>query len=50
MVMLLLEPIKIGSLELQNRIVMPAMHLGYSPFGRITDQLLAFMASAVAAS
>jgi len=40
--MLLLKPIRIGPFELRNRIVMPAMHLGYSPLGRVTDQLVAF--------
>lgn len=40
--MLLLKPIWIGTLELRNRIVMPAMHLGYSPFGRVSDQVVAF--------
>jgi 2,4-dienoyl-CoA reductase (NADPH2) len=40
--MLMLQPMTLGQLELRNRIVMPAMHLGYSPFGRVTDQLLAF--------
>lgn len=40
--MLLLKPLDVGHLTLRNRIVMPAMHLNYSPFGRVTDQLLAF--------
>jgi 2,4-dienoyl-CoA reductase (NADPH2) len=40
--MLLLKPIRVGTLELRNRMVMPAMHLGYSPLGRVSDQLVAF--------
>lgn len=40
--MLLLKPIRVGALELRNRMVMPAMHLGYSPLGRVSDQLVAF--------
>lgn len=41
--MLMLKPIRVGkNLQLRNRMVMPAMHLGYSPLGRVTDQLLAF--------
>lgn len=40
--MLMLKPIQIRNTELRNRMVMPAMHLGYSPFGKVTDQLLAF--------
>lgn len=40
--MKLLTPVKIGSLELKNRVVMPAMHLGYCQAGQITDKLVDF--------
>lgn len=33
---------KIGSLELKNRIVIPAMHLGYTKEGFINDQIIRF--------
>jgi 2,4-dienoyl-CoA reductase (NADPH2) len=29
-------------MELDNRLVMPAMHLNYTPTGKVTDQLVAF--------
>lgn len=35
-------PGKIGSLEVQNRIVMTAMHLNYTPGGRVSDRIVAF--------
>ena len=38
----LFSPIKIKRMELKNRIVMPAMHLGYTPEGEVTDRLLDF--------
>ncbi|RJR27337.1 MAG: FAD-dependent oxidoreductase [Desulfobacteraceae bacterium] len=38
----LFSPIKINSMELKNRIVMTAMHLGYTPEGFVTDQLVDF--------
>ena len=39
----LFSPIKVGSLTLKNRIVMPAMHLGYcNDRGEVTDRLVAF--------
>lgn len=38
----LFSPIQIGKLELKNRIVMPAMHLGYCPTGEVTDRLIEF--------
>ncbi len=39
----LFSPVKIGSLTLKNRIVMPAMHLGYcSDTSEVTDRLVAF--------
>ena len=40
----LLTPIDVGSIRLKNRIVMPAMHLLYTPEGEVTDQLVAFYA------
>ncbi|MCD6569977.1 MAG: FAD-dependent oxidoreductase [Deltaproteobacteria bacterium] len=38
----LFTPITIGKLKLKNRIVMPAMHLNYTPEGEVTDRLVAF--------
>jgi 2,4-dienoyl-CoA reductase (NADPH2) len=38
----LLTPIDIGNLKLRNRIVMTAMHLNYTPDGRVNDRLVAF--------
>ena len=38
----LLEPITVGNLEIRNRIIMPAMHLGYCPDGLVTDQMIGF--------
>ncbi|MDH4209583.1 MAG: NADH:flavin oxidoreductase, partial [Anaerolineae bacterium] len=38
----LFEPVNIGSLELANRIVMPALHLVYTPDGLVTDRLVDF--------
>ncbi|MEL1133758.1 FAD-dependent oxidoreductase [Desulfitobacterium sp. THU1] len=38
----LFSPIRIGTMELKNRIVMPAMHLNYCPTGEVTDQLIEF--------
>jgi 2,4-dienoyl-CoA reductase-like NADH-dependent reductase (Old Yellow Enzyme family)/thioredoxin reductase len=38
----LLTPQKIGRLELRNRIVMTAMHLNYTPDGRVNDRIAAF--------
>jgi hypothetical protein len=38
----LFSGIKINSMELKNRIVMTAMHLGYAPEGFVTDRLLDF--------
>ncbi|HYQ59732.1 MAG TPA: FAD-dependent oxidoreductase, partial [Desulfatiglandales bacterium] len=40
----LFSPIKINSLFLKNRIVMTAMHLGYTPGGQVTDRLVEFYA------
>ena len=39
---LLFSPIIINRLELHNRLVMPAIHLNYTPDGKVTDQLVAF--------
>jgi 2,4-dienoyl-CoA reductase (NADPH2) len=36
------EPIKIGNLELKNRIVMPAMHLCYTPDGMVNERLIRY--------
>jgi len=37
----LLDPLKVGSLELKNRIVMPPMHTGYADAeGMVTEKLL----------
>ena len=41
---LLFSPIRINSLLLKNRIVMTAMHLGYTPEGKVTDRLVEFYA------
>ncbi len=38
----LFSPIKIKDMELKNRIVMTAMHLGYTPEGNVTDRLVDF--------
>ncbi len=38
----LFSPIKINNMELKNRIVMTAMHLGYTPEGEVTDRLIDF--------
>ena len=38
----LFSPIKINRMELKNRIVMTAMHLGYTPDGEVTDRLIDF--------
>lgn len=38
----LFEPIKINSLEIKNRIYMPAMHLGMGNNYHVTDQLIDF--------
>jgi 2,4-dienoyl-CoA reductase (NADPH2) len=41
----LFKSIKINGMELENRIVMPAMHLGYTPEGEVTDRLIDFYSS-----
>lgn len=38
----LFQPITINGMELKNRIVMTAMHLGYTPEGTVTDRLVDF--------
>jgi 2,4-dienoyl-CoA reductase (NADPH2) len=38
----LFTPVQVGHIRLKNRIVMPAMHLNYTPEGEITDRLVAF--------
>lgn len=40
----LFSPIDINGMELKNRIVMTAMHLGYTPEGKVTDRLIDFYA------
>ena len=40
--MKLLQPTRIGGLELKNRIVMPAMHLGYCKDGYIGQRIIDF--------
>jgi 2,4-dienoyl-CoA reductase (NADPH2) len=40
----LFSPITINTMELKNRIVMPAMHLGYSEGGEVNDRLIDFYA------
>jgi 2,4-dienoyl-CoA reductase (NADPH2) len=39
---LLFSPVKINQMELRSRIVMPAIHLNYTPGGKVSDQLVAF--------
>jgi 2,4-dienoyl-CoA reductase (NADPH2) len=39
---LLFSPININQLEIRNRIVLPAMHLGYTPGGLVSDRLVEF--------
>lgn len=38
----LFQSLSLGNLTLANRIMMPAMHLGYCPTGEVTDQLIEF--------
>lgn len=42
MLQTLMSPLEVGPLTLKNRIVMPAMHLGYTPTGEVTDRLVKF--------
>ena len=46
--MKLFSPLSVGPLTLKNRIVMPAMHLGYTPGGEVTDRLIDFYAERAA--
>lgn len=38
----LFSPLRLGNMSLANRIVMPAIHLGYCPGGEVTQQLIEF--------
>ena len=38
----LFTPIEVGGICLKNRIVMPAMHLNYTPDGQVTERLMGF--------
>ena len=40
----LFSPIRLNNMELRNRIVMTATHLGYAPEGEVTDRLVDFYA------
>ncbi|MEX2752196.1 MAG: NADH:flavin oxidoreductase, partial [Candidatus Freyarchaeota archaeon] len=40
--MLLFDPIKIGSMEIRNRIFLPAMHLGYCVNNFVDDRIVNF--------
>lgn len=42
MITKLFEPIKIGQVELKNRVVMTAMHLNYTPNGLVNDKFVDF--------
>jgi len=44
----LFQPLTIGSLQLKNRIIMPAMHLNMADDYRVSEQLLAFYAERAA--
>ena len=39
---MLFKPARVGSLELKNRICMPALHHNYSPEGFINDKLISY--------
>ena len=39
---MLFEPIRVGSMELKNRICMPAMHHNYSPEGYVNEKLIRY--------
>jgi 2,4-dienoyl-CoA reductase (NADPH2) len=41
----LFEPVAIGPMTLENRVVMTAMHLNYTPCGEVTDQFINFYAA-----
>jgi 2,4-dienoyl-CoA reductase (NADPH2) len=38
----LFEPIRVGPMELSNRVVMTAMHMNYTPNGHVSEQLTNF--------
>ena len=38
----LFVPIMINQLSIKNRIILPAMHLGYTPGGLVSDRLIEF--------
>ena len=40
--MKIFEPIKVGSMELKNRIAMPAIHHGYTPEGFVNERLIKY--------
>lgn len=40
--MKIFEPIKVGSMELKNRIAMPAVHHSYTPDGFVNERLLEY--------
>ncbi len=40
--MLLFEPVKIGTMELKNRICMPAIHHCFTPDGMVNDRLIKY--------
>lgn len=42
MITKLFEPVSIGPVTLENRVVMTAMHLNYTPYGEVTDQFVNF--------
>ncbi len=42
MISKLFEPIKIGQITVPNRVVMTAMHLNYTPNGKVNDTFLEF--------
>jgi 2,4-dienoyl-CoA reductase (NADPH2) len=44
----LFSPLVVGRMELPNRIVMPAIHLSYTPRGFVTDRLVEFYAERAA--
>jgi 2,4-dienoyl-CoA reductase (NADPH2) len=41
---MLFRPGRIRDLELKNRVIMTAMHLNYTPGGRVTDRIIRFYA------
>ncbi len=45
---LLFSPLTLNRLQLRNRVVLPAMHLNYTPDGKVSDQLVSFYAERAA--